>query len=69
MVREKIRASHIIARLEKHVDGEVEMSSTQIQASKILLDKCLSNAPDIKEISGPDGGDIPARIVIELVRA
>lgn len=52
-VRQKIRASQLINRLYKHAEGEVDMSATQVQAAKILLDKSLSNAPT--EISGVDG--------------
>lgn len=37
------------------------MSSTQIQAAKILLDKAISNAPT--EISGPDGGSITVEVL------
>lgn len=52
-VRAKIQASCLIDRLHKHAKGEVEMSATQVQAAKILLDKAVSNAPT--EISGPGG--------------
>lgn len=58
MVRSKIQASQLINRLSDHVLGEVELSSTQVQAAKILLDKVLSNAPQQTEISGPDGGPL-----------
>lgn len=44
-VREKIRASMLVDRLEKHAEGEIELTATQVQAAKILLDKCVSNAP------------------------
>lgn len=46
-VRQKIQADKIILSLNRHVNGEYEMSSTQIQAAKILLDKSISNAPQI----------------------
>ena len=44
MVREKIRASQLVNRLENHAFGEVEMSSTQVQAAVALLKKCV---PDL----------------------
>jgi hypothetical protein len=44
-VRDKIQADKIIIALQRHVDGEYEMTPTQIQAAKILLDKSVSNAP------------------------
>jgi hypothetical protein len=43
MVRTKIQASQIINRLKKHVDGEVELTSTQVRAAEILLNKSLPN--------------------------
>ena len=43
--REKIQVSHIIRRLSKHVEGEVEMTTSQISAAKILLGKVL---PDLQ---------------------
>jgi hypothetical protein len=58
MVRGKIQASQLVNRLTKHAFGEVEMTQSQVQAAKILLDKVLSNAPTVSEISGPDGGAI-----------
>lgn len=44
-VRAKIQSQRLIDSLQRHVDGEYEMSPTQIQAAKILLDKSVSNAP------------------------
>lgn len=41
--RAKIQASQLINRLTKHVHGEIELSPTQIQAARILLDKSLPN--------------------------
>ena len=46
-VRAKIQASNIITRLMKHMNGEVDMSATQVQAAGILLDKAVSNAPTV----------------------
>jgi len=40
-LRQKIRTGMIVTRLGKHVKGEIEMSSTQIQAARILLDRTL----------------------------
>ena len=49
-IREKIRASHIIKRLDDHIEGKVELLPTQVNAAKILLNKCL---PDLQSIQGP----------------
>lgn len=55
-IRAKIGTITIVQRLQGHINGTVEMSSTQVQAAKILLDKTISNAPQITEVSGPGGG-------------
>lgn len=41
VVRQKIRTSMLINRLQNHVSGRLEMSKTQIQAAGILLRKTL----------------------------
>ena len=41
VVRQKIRTSMLINRLQNHVAGRLEMSKTQIQAAGILLRKTL----------------------------
>ena len=46
MVREKIRASQLVNRLEDHVLGEVDMSNTQVTAALGLLKKCV---PDLRQ--------------------
>ena len=49
-IRSRIRAGDIKDRLEKHILGEVEMSSTQVQAGLGLLRKVV---PDLSTVSGP----------------
>jgi hypothetical protein len=44
-VKAKIKVSNIIDRLEKHIAGEIELTSTQVTSARILLDKTMSNAP------------------------
>lgn len=41
--RAKIQAAQIINRLQKCIDGEVELSAQQVSAAKTLLDKVLPN--------------------------
>jgi hypothetical protein len=52
--KSKIQAGAILSRLVKHVNGEIEMSSSQIKAADILLKKTI---PDLarSEITGIDG--------------
>ena len=56
-IRNKIRASQLVNRLENHVFGEVEMNSTQVTAALGLLKKCV---PDIQAVqhSGDDKNPI-----------
>lgn len=44
-IRKKIQADKLIRLLEEHANGMREMSATQVQSAKILLDKSISNAP------------------------
>lgn len=50
-VREKIRASQLVNRLQDHAFGNNEMSATQLKAAEILLRKCLSDLSAI-QLSG-----------------
>ena len=50
----KIQAGVILDRLVKHVNGEIEMTASQIKAADILLKKTV---PDLArtEVTGADG--------------
>lgn len=48
IVRQKIRSSMLINRLQNHVLGRIEMSKTQLSAARILLSKTV---PDLSAIS------------------
>lgn len=64
-VRAKIQASAIIGRLQKHIDGSLELSSTQVRAAEILLKKSV---PDLSQISGPgDDGSHTVHNLVEMV--
>jgi len=49
--RAKIQAAHIIRRFQQHVMGDIELSSTQISAGKVLLDKVLPNLTSVEATS------------------
>ena len=49
--RTKIKVAHLINRFQSHFDGELELSATQIQAGKILLDRALPVLQSV-EVSG-----------------
>lgn len=63
MVREKIRASQLVNRLEDHVLGELDLSATQVTAALGLLKKCV---PDISAVNlGQDEESGPIRLTFE----
>jgi hypothetical protein len=62
MVRDKIQASQIINRLTDCVNGEVELSSQQVAAARILLDKSIPSLSST-ELTGEDGGPLQVGIV------
>lgn len=61
-VRAKIQASVIIQRLGAHINGDVELSATQVRAAEILLKKCVPDLSNV-EHSGPDGGPMTVEVV------
>lgn len=56
-IRLKIQASNLIVRLQRHVDGEVEMSATQVRAAEALLDRSVPKLSQIQH-TGADGGPV-----------
>lgn len=59
MVRQKIQASVLIDRLTKHANGEIEMSSTQVRAAEVLLDRSV---PKLSQIQHSGDEDNPVRV-------
>ena len=53
-MRDKIRTSQLVNRLQDHAFGEVELTKTQIKAIEVLIRKTL---PDLSatELSGDIG--------------
>lgn len=49
-VRAKIQASVIIDRLQRHVNGDLEMSSTQVNAANSLLDRSVPKLQQIQHV-------------------
>jgi hypothetical protein len=62
LVRAKIQASQIINRLQDCVNGKVELTTVQVQAARILLDKSVSSLSST-ELTGHDGGPLGVEIV------
>lgn len=59
-IRQKIKASLIINKLENHALGEEEMSATQISAAITLLKKCV---PDLSSVELTGDEKNPVRLV------
>lgn len=60
-VREKIRASVIIDRFQKHFMGELELSMTQIKVGDSLLDRSVPKLSQIQH-SGDDEHPIELKV-------
>ena len=64
-VRSKIQASHILRRFMGAFEGEIELTSDQINIGKCLLNKVL---PDLKAIEHSSDPDNPLTIVSKIER-
>lgn len=60
--RAKIQVSQILNRLHNHLDGQCEMSQTQMKAAEILLRKSL---PDLSSVT--IGGDSENPVAMEVI--
>lgn len=53
-VRAKIQAGNLINRLEKHINGEIELQNSQLKAIEILLDRSIPKLSAIELTGDPD---------------
>lgn len=55
--RKRVQTTQLINRLQDHVLGKIELSTTQVASAKILLAKSI---PDLQSVAltGADGGAI-----------
>ena len=56
-VRAKIQASVLIDRLHKHVMGKLDLTPSQIESAKALLDRSVPKLSQIQH-TGEDGGAV-----------
>jgi hypothetical protein len=56
-VRAKIQVGNILDRVRKHLEGEIELSATQMKAAELLLRKSLPDLSSI-EVTGAEGGPV-----------
>ena len=50
-VRQKIQVTQLINRLQDHVLGDIQMSPTQLDAAKFLLNKRIPNPPEHRDVN------------------
>ena len=65
-VRAKIQASVLIDRLQKHVAGEIEMTSSQITAAQVLLDRSVPKLSQIQHTGDPEH-PVHAKTTLEVI--
>lgn len=64
-IRKKIKVGMLTKKLEDAAEGKVELTPTQVQAAKILLDRCvpiLSSVENTTHEQMPEEGEIIGRI-------
>lgn len=61
-VRQRIQVTQLVKRLQGHALGEVEMSNTQIDAAKFLINKRMPNPPEQKDLHL--SGEVAHRLII-----
>ena len=57
-IRQTIQARMIIERLHRHIEGELELSQTQIAAANALLDRSVPKLSQIQHVGDENGGPV-----------
>lgn len=65
-VRKRIQTSQLVNRLNDHVNGTVDLSSTQLKAAEILLRKSLPDLSNV-QISGDQNNPLIHRLERTIV--
>ena len=58
--RENIRTGHILNQLQKHIDGELDLTPTKVKAAEILLKKTI---PDVQQITIDVSGGLTVEVL------
>lgn len=66
-VRARIRLSQLVTRLQKNALGELEMTPTQIDTAKFLVNKAMGNPPEKKEHTHASPGGGPVGVEFHIV--
>ncbi len=65
-VRAKIQASVLIDRLQKHAEGKLEMTDSQIKAAQTLLDRSVPKLSQIQHV-GDSENPVRQAITVEFI--
>jgi hypothetical protein len=65
-IKKKIQTTQLINRLQNHIDGLIEMTGTQVDAAKFLINKTLSNAPTVTDNSTTIDGELDMSINVRF---
>ena len=66
-VRQKIQASVIIERLNRHFHGELELTAQQLKSAEMLLDRSVPKLSQIQH-TGEDGGPVQFESVERVIK-
>lgn len=62
-VKEKIKTTQLINRLQDHALGEIDLSPTQLRAAEILIKKVV---PDTSAVTVSGDQDAPLKTTLEV---
>lgn len=68
-VRERIKTTLLLERVQGHALGEVEMTPSQLQAAFGLLDRTVPKLSQVQHVGDEEGGPIVHRVERVLIRA
>ncbi len=60
-------AKQLAERLKAHAAGEIELSSTQVKAAQILLDRCVPTMQSIDQTTHTDSPELTPQQVEEML--
>jgi hypothetical protein len=63
-VRQRIQTSVIVERLHQHMMGELEMTSTQLRAAELLLDRSVPKLAQVQHVGDEEGGPIALSLAV-----
>ena len=65
--RAHIQASMLVKRIQDHVHGTLEMTSSQLDAAKYLVNQAIGSPRQSVQHTGDEGGPITYEVIREVV--